>query len=144
MRAMLASLAIILSLAAVDGARAQSDVGALLARSLGAGAIQSVWLPNRADPARATEAVGIVYIPIAGAAGNVDISAGLFTGGPSGFGFAGPISGLFGASPREAAFLADRIELTTTMPKPGDPRCCPTGTARWSIDRGTRAATRIR
>ena len=36
-----------------------------------------------------------------------------------------------------------RIEVTTTMPAPGDPRCCPTGTARWSIDRGSLTAERL-
>jgi hypothetical protein len=46
--------------------------------------------------------------------------------------------------PRDVTFLPDRIELTTTMPKPEDPRCCPTGTASWSIDRASFVGTRLR
>ncbi|WP_170164974.1 hypothetical protein [Thiocapsa rosea] len=51
---------------------------------------------------------------------------------------------VYGMEPRDVAFLSDRIELTTTMPKPEDQRCCPTGTARWSIDRASLAGTRLR
>jgi hypothetical protein len=51
---------------------------------------------------------------------------------------------VYGVEQRDVAFLSDRIELTTTMPKRKDPRCCPTGTARWSIDRASLAGTRLR
>ncbi|HSO82026.1 MAG TPA: hypothetical protein VLR48_05345 [Thiocapsa sp.] len=43
--------------------------------------------------------------------------------------------------PRDATFLPDRIELTTIMPKTGDPHCCPTGTARWSTPRRFRGSS---
>ena len=52
--------------------------------------------------------------------------------GPQGFGLVGPIEG------------PDHIEATTTMPLPGEPRCCPTGTARWSMERAGLAVTRVR
>ena len=56
----------------------------------------------------------------------------------------GRVLDVYGMEPRDVAFLSDRIELTTTMPKPEDQRCCPTGTARWSIDRASLAGTRLR
>ena len=46
---------------------------------------------------------------------------------------------IFGDAPRDVTFSQGKIEVTTTMPKPGDPRCCPTGSARWTIDRKTLA-----
>jgi hypothetical protein len=51
---------------------------------------------------------------------------------------------VYGVEQRDVAFLSDRIELTTTMPKREDPRWRPTGTARWSIDRASLAGTRLR
>jgi len=41
---------------------------------------------------------------------------------------------VFGGNPRDVVFDQGRITLTTTMPKPGDPRCCPTGLRKWVID----------
>lgn len=40
---------------------------------------------------------------------------------------------VFGSNPREVVFTRGRITLTTTMPNPGDPRCCPTGSQNWEI-----------
>lgn len=101
------------------------------------------WLPDRVDPAAAREAIGVAYPIIAGAAGNTTIVAGYFVRSGDGFAYAGPLNGLFGQNPRAARFLPDRIEVITTMPLPGEPRCCPTGTARWSIDRMTRQVSRV-
>ena len=110
-----------------------------LAAALGPDPVASYWPP---DPAN-REAVGVTYTEIEGAAGNVNINTGYFAGGPQAFALAGPVLELYGENPRDPRFLEDRIELTTTMPNPGDPRCCPTGTAVWSIDRKTLAARRI-
>lgn len=44
------------------------------------------------------------------------------------------IDNVFGGNPRDVVFEQDRITFTTTMPKPGDPRCCPTGSRNWAID----------
>jgi hypothetical protein len=41
---------------------------------------------------------------------------------------------VFGTNPRNVAFAPGRITLTTTMPRPGEPRCCPTGSRDWAID----------
>jgi hypothetical protein len=101
-------------------------------------------LADSNEPARATEALGVVYVPIKGSAGSVEIEIGYFRRSGKSFKLAGRVRGLFGMEPRDARFLPDRIEVTTTMPKPGDPRCCPTGTARWSIVRKSLVASRIR
>ncbi len=134
---MLRGLALALLLATPAAAQ---DVGALLSRTLGANAVQYVWLPDSADPAAVREAIGVAYLEIPGAAGNVDIAVGYYRDGA----LVGRVSDLFGQSPREPRFLPDHIEVTTTMPGPDDPRCCPTATAKWSIDRGTLAAKRTR
>ncbi len=41
---------------------------------------------------------------------------------------------VFGIDPRNVLFTPGRITLTSTMPRPGDPRCCPTGSQNWVID----------
>lgn len=101
------------------------------------------WLPDRVNPAEAREAIGVAYPIIPGAAGNTSIVAGYFVRSDDSFVYAGPLDGLFGHDPRGARFLPDRIEVLTTMPNPGDPRCCPTGTARWTIDRATLDVVRV-
>ena len=135
---MLRAAAFVLLLLAAGAAAAQ-DMDPALAAALGPAPVASYWLP---DPAN-REAVGVTYTEIEGAAGNVNINVGYFAGGPQAFALAGPVLELYGEDPRDPRFLEDRIELTTTMPNPGDPRCCPTGTAVWSIDRNTLAARRI-
>jgi len=44
------------------------------------------------------------------------------------------VDDVFGSNPRDVVFDQGRITLTTTMPKPDDPRCCPTGLRDWVID----------
>lgn len=41
---------------------------------------------------------------------------------------------VYGSEPRNVAFATGRITLTTTMPRPGDPHCCPTGSEDWTIN----------
>lgn len=43
------------------------------------------------------------------------------------------IGELFGESPRNVKFSPGRISVTTTVPKPDDPRCCPTGVRTFTI-----------
>jgi hypothetical protein len=40
---------------------------------------------------------------------------------------------VFGEDPREATLVGDIISYTSTSMKPGDPRCCPTGRTRLSL-----------
>ncbi|SER82511.1 hypothetical protein SAMN04490244_103131 [Tranquillimonas rosea] len=141
------ALAILLALwTTCAAAQDWGDLDGLLDRSLGDGrplAAGGYWLPDNVDPAQARSALGVIYPVIVGAAGNFEIRAGIFRRTTTGFALSVPVSGLFGTRPRDAAFLSDRIEVTTTMPQPGEPRCCPTGTARWRIDPQTGAAARL-
>ncbi|MEC9434587.1 MAG: hypothetical protein VYD87_16905 [Pseudomonadota bacterium] len=41
---------------------------------------------------------------------------------------------IFGGRPRDADIRPGRISVVTTMPKPGDPRCCPTGEKTWVLE----------
>ena len=43
------------------------------------------------------------------------------------------VQGVFGDEPRDFVFSPGSITLTTTMPKPGDARCCPTGSRQWTV-----------
>jgi len=40
---------------------------------------------------------------------------------------------VFGSEPRNVAFANGSITVTSTMPRPGDARCCPTGEQNWTI-----------
>ena len=101
------------------------------------------WFPDADAPEAATRAIGVVYTEIPGAAGNFNIAAGVFaqTGGQ--WALLAPVPDLFGTDPRDPRWDAGSVTLTTTMPKEGDPRCCPTGEARWSIDLKTGAVTEL-
>ncbi|MBC8129033.1 MAG: hypothetical protein H7Y08_01780 [Rhizobiaceae bacterium] len=46
----------------------------------------------------------------------------------------GLVEDVYGESPRDARFFEGRIEITMTTPQGDDPRCCPTGTTRYTID----------
>lgn len=121
------------------------DLDLLLGRTLAVGQQfeRSFWLPDVADPARAQQALGIVYPIIQGAAGNTGISVGLFLRVQGGWAFAGEVSGLFGQAPRDPVFAPGMMQLTTTLPGPNDPRCCPTLAVRWQIDLATLQAQRL-
>jgi hypothetical protein len=142
---MLRAIGLALCLAIPAAARAQEPgaIEALLAETLlNQGGEIAAWyfLPDAEDPAAASEALGVIYEEIRGAAGNSMIAVGHFVREGESFALAGRVAEVFGQEPRDAAFLADRIEVTTTMPKPDDPRCCPTGASRWIIDRATLTA----
>lgn len=42
--------------------------------------------------------------------------------------------GVYGDEPRNVVFTRGRITLTTRMPRPDDPRCCPSGSQNWTIN----------
>lgn len=121
------------------------DLDSLLGRTLAVGAQfeRSFWLPDVADPALARQAIGVVYPIIQGAAGNTGISVGYYMRVEGSWAFAGQIAGLFGHNPRDTVYSAGAVQLTTTMPGPNDPRCCPTQAARWHIDLTTLQAQRL-
>jgi hypothetical protein len=77
------------------------------------------------------DAIVFVYTPSGGSGMNLDVV--LFTGERGSYRFKKLVPNVFGERPRDAKFSRGVIELTTTMPKPGDPHCCPTGSKRWRI-----------
>ncbi len=101
------------------------------------------WFPDAETPEAATRAVGVLYVEIPGAAGNFNIAAGVFGRSGGSWALQAPIRDLFGTDPRDPEWKAGAVSLTTTMPKDGDPRCCPTGEARWSIDLKSGAVTEL-
>ncbi|MGC1495838.1 MAG: hypothetical protein WA790_08515 [Sulfitobacter sp.] len=104
----------------------------------------SFWLPNAPDPAVATTAIGVVYEYIPGSAGNTGIATGVFVRQANGWSFAGEVDGMYGQSPRDAAYFQGGVDVTTSMPGPNDARCCPTMPTRWRIDLGRMKAVKIR
>ncbi|MEM6372542.1 MAG: hypothetical protein AAF727_07160 [Pseudomonadota bacterium] len=105
---------------------------------------RSFWLPDSANPEQAQQAIGVIYPIIQGAAGNTGIVVGHFVrvqGG--GWGLAGVVPNLFGFDPRDVAFSAGAVQLTTTMLGPNEPRCCPTMPVRWQINLNTKQAQRL-
>ncbi|WP_162617175.1 hypothetical protein [Litorivita pollutaquae] len=121
------------------------DLDAVLFPQLaqGSGVVEAAFfLPDRPTPSQAREAIAIVYEWIQGSAGSTRIVVGHYTldHPPLQFTFRGHVSNLFGHSPRDPQFLPDRIELTMTTLKDGEPRCCPSGETRYAIDRTTQQA----
>lgn len=83
-------------------------------------------------------ALAVTYYPSEG--NSALIGAGVFRIAGGKMTLAGPVA-IYGESPRDVVFTPGKIKVTTTMPRPGDPRCCPTGATRWTIDRRTLAVT---
>ena len=99
--------------------------------------------PDHGDPNVATHALGFHYYESRTGGNAVLLNVGLFRREGAGWIFAGRVEGLFGHGPKDASFPPGRIEVTTTVLKPGEPRCCPTGVARWSVDTATRLVQRL-
>ena len=116
-------------------AAAQTTVGMAqwLAQRYGPDIQSSLWLQGPPGPDGAAAGLSIAYFPFPG--GNaVQIGVDAFRVTPAGAEHLGRVEGLFGAEPRDAVFGPGMVTLTTTMPRPGDPRCCPTGATRWTVD----------
>jgi hypothetical protein len=79
------------------------------------------------------DAVVFVYSDIEGAAGNFNLNVALFEGAGGKYRFVRYAPEIYGTEPRDAKFSNGLVEITTTMPGPNDPRCCPTGSERFSI-----------
>jgi hypothetical protein len=119
-------------------------VDALIQRTLGPFTLEngSYFFPDNADPALATQALAVLYTanPEANSFG---VSFGYYRNGPQGFEFVGQVERPFGEKPRDVVFAHGRIEITTTVPGPNDPRCCPSQSARWVIDTANLRAVRV-
>lgn len=80
------------------------------------------------------DAVVFVYTDIEGAAGNFDLKVALFRGEAGRYRFMRYAPDVFGTEPRQAKFANGVVEVTTTVLRAGDSRCCPTGSKRYAID----------
>ncbi len=78
----------------------------------------------------APDAIAFSYIDTGGSAANLDVS--LFRNDAGHMTHVRQVE-VWGQEPRDVAFSVGRITLTTTMPKPGDPHCCPTGSQQWTV-----------
>ena len=89
---------------------------------------------------RQEDAVVFVYSDIEGAAGNFDLRVALFEGADGKYRFMRYAPEVYGLDPRDAKFSNGLVEITTTMPRPNDPHCCPTGSERYAIGTGAAIA----
>jgi len=80
------------------------------------------------------DAVVFIYSDIEGAAGNFNLDVALFEGADGKYRFMRNAPEVYGTEPRDAKFSNGMVEITTTMPRPEDPRCCPTGSERFVIE----------
>ena len=71
----------------------------------------------------------------------VMLNVGLYRRYSDGWHFEGLVP-VYGQDPRDPLFTAGQVDITTTMPGPNDPRCCPTVPTRWAIDVKTLAVGR--
>lgn len=83
------------------------------------------------------DAISFVYSPIKGANG-MGLSVWIWHDRNGTYELARDATNdIFGQDPRDVQFATGRITVTTTVLKPGEPRCCPTGTKTFTIlDRG--------
>ena len=97
------------------------------------------WFISTPELATGTWGLGVIYAHIPGSAGSVSIHAGVFQWSGTGWNRIHTVTGLFGMSPKDAAFYPDRVELTTITLGENDARCCPSLEKRWqiSLDTGT-------
>lgn len=112
------------------------QIAAILVRDLSpTGSMEGgQWFTNGAADGRATYALGVIHVYAPGSAGTVTIHAGIYGYLDSGWAKLREVQGLFGMSPTGAVFTPGRVEVSTMMLGPNDPRCCPTRQMRWSID----------
>ena len=82
---------------------------------------------------RREDAIVFIYRDIAGAAGNFDLRVALFEGSEGRYRLLRLVPGVYGTEPRQVAFSNGLIEITTTILRPEDSRCCPTGSMRHKI-----------
>lgn len=61
------------------------------------------------------------------------VSGHVFRNGGDGRYFAEGSTELFGLEPRDVTFSLHQVDVTMTVPRDGDPRCCPTGFQRFSF-----------
>lgn len=80
----------------------------------------------------AADALAFGYFDMGGSGAGLSVA--LFRNQSGQMSLVRTVDDVFGMEPRDVAFSPGQITLTTTMPRPGDPHCCPTGEQTWTID----------
>lgn len=80
----------------------------------------------------AADALAFGYFDMGGSGAGLTIA--LFRNESGNMSLVRTVDDVFGMDPRNVQFSQGRITLTTTMPRPGDPHCCPTGSQDWTIE----------
>jgi len=79
----------------------------------------------------AADALAHYLTPLGGS--NFNVNWALFRNESGAMTFVRRDESVFGTEPRDVVFANGSITLTTTMPREGDPRCCPTGEQSWTV-----------
>ena len=88
------------------------------------------------DPGVANVSLIFHYYPNRDGGNAMHLNVGVFRRDPEGWRFLGLVP-VYGYDPRDVTFGPGRIDLTTTMQGPNDPRCCPSQLTRWAVDTNT-------
>lgn len=123
-------------LAGTAAAPAQSpathpDIAALIQQTAGSRLLeQRVFTGDFTGDGQA-DAVAFIYYE--GGGSGMMLRVALFQGEGSRFRFLRNANDVLGENPRQPVFRPGEFQITTTMPRPGDPRCCPTGERRFTV-----------
>lgn len=79
------------------------------------------------------DAMAFFYYQDDGGGNSFSVDVALFVSDGGVFGPPVFVDGIFGSDPRNVVFGPNRIEVTTSVTRPGDARCCPTGSRTWTI-----------
>ncbi|KQP32855.1 hypothetical protein ASF25_17755 [Methylobacterium sp. Leaf100] len=96
---------------------------------------QAEHVEVRRSPADTAALVFVTYLPDPTAIGNAtQLAAAAFRRDPGGWRLVRTIPSAGGAPAGKVAFTGETASYPVAVPKPGDPRCCPTGRRQVSID----------
>jgi hypothetical protein len=80
----------------------------------------------------APDALAWAYFATGGSSGDTSITLWRNQNGAMMFGRT--VEDVYGQEPRNIQITRGRITLTTNVPRPGDPHCCPTGEQNWTVN----------
>ena len=127
--------ALLCALALPAAAQDWSFMANLVAQSLDirAGDGPPILFSDHPDPGTANYSLIFHYYDNRDGGNATMLDVGLFRRDPEGWRFLAQVP-VYGQEPRDANFHDWQVDITTTMPGPNDPRCCPTVPTRWAVD----------
>jgi hypothetical protein len=102
------------------------------AGTLGGDVLQATVFEGDFSGDGADDAIAFIYYAGGGNAAFLDIS--LFESSGGKLLHKRVVENVFGDDPRGVTIAPGRVEVTMTVLKPGDPRCCPSGTEHYTIE----------